>query len=274
MRPRRRRKRLDGVSRVLLLIILLTAAKGLMLAVQRVLLAEKLTQNGMMLLSMAEEGLLFGLPALLWRRKPSVRMGYLDQRPLCLLVALALGLALRGVVAPITAAWTQWLGTTETTIAAAQSPVALALQVASLAIVPALVEEWLFRGAVLSEMMDGAGRWTAFGLTTLLFALMHGSLAGLPAHLLVGAALTLLMMRTGTLMAPMAMHLSYNLSALVWQGMSPGWRSVCAAMLLALAAWAVWTMPKVTHQPMKRTNRYLAAVALVLMAAQYGMSMP
>lgn len=273
MRPRRYRKRLDGVSRVLLLMILLTVEKGLLTAVESILLAEKLTQNETLLLSMLEEVLLFGLPALLWRRKPSVRLGRIDQKPLCLLAAMALGLALRSVVAPITAGWTQWLGAAERTIAAAQSPVELGLQVISLAIVPAVVEEWLFRGAVLSELMDGAGRWTALVLTTLLFALMHGSLAGLPAHLLVGAALTLLMMRTGTLLAPMAMHLSYNLSALVWQGMSPGWRAVCMAMLLVLVAWAMGTMPKVTHQPMQRSNRWLALAALFIMAVPYMMAL-
>lgn len=266
MNKRRRFRAPDGVAKILLLLGFLTLVKG---ALGICLPLLPLTQDGRLCVSMVEEVLLCAVPAFLFWAKPSARLGRMNGNKACVLVAAVLGLALRGIIAPLTEKWVQFLGIAETTLAAATTPMQLLLQVMALAVVPAVVEEWLFRGVVLGQLLDGAGRWTALVLTTLLFALMHGSWAGLPAHLLIGAALTLTMMRTGSLTAAMTMHLTYNLSALVWPGMSLGWRAVCVAVLLALAAWACHTMPRVTHQRMKRTNGYLAAGVLLLMTVPY-----
>lgn len=270
MSRRRRFRAPDGVAKILLLLGALTLLKGLLGFFLPFL---PLTQDGRLWLSMAEEVLLCAVPAILWKTKPSARLGRMNSKWPCVLAAAVMGLALRGVIAPLTERWVQWLQIEETTLIAATTPAQVLLQVMALAVVPAVVEEWLFRGVVLNQLLDGAGRWTAFVLTTLLFALMHGAWAGLPAHLLIGAALTLTMMRTGKLMASMAMHLTYNLSALVWPGMAMGWRAVCVAALLGLAAWACATMPRVTHQRMKRTNICLAAGILLLMTVPYWLAM-
>ena len=136
-------------------------------------------------------------------------------------------------------------------------------------LLPAALEEALFRGVVLQTLLDSGSRFGAWLLTTLFFSLLHGNLAALPAHLLFGGALTLAEMRTGNLLVPMVMHAVYNASALFWRGMSSGWLIFCGAAVLALGIWALMTLPRTAKMRMKRGHIMLSAVILLLMAVQY-----
>ena len=66
----------------------------------------------------------------------------------------------------------------------------LLLDILALAAMPAICEELLFRGFVLSAW-ESRGTRFAIGVTAALFALLHGNLYGIPAYLLVGAVAAL-----------------------------------------------------------------------------------
>lgn len=138
------------------------------------------------------------------------------------------------------------------------------LSIAALVVVPALAEECFFRGAVLTSLLDGAPRVSAILLTAAFFALMHTSLANLPSLLLLSLVLTLLMLRTGRIAAPIAAHVVFNLTAL-FRLSPPLWASVlCGA---ALVGWLVRTgvrLPKRAHPPMQPADMLLTGASLGL----------
>lgn len=162
------------------------------------------------------------------------------------------------------AAWQTALALTPRTLPAPGTLTETLLSIAALVIVPALAEECFFRGAVLTSLLDGASRVSAILLTAAFFALMHTSLANLPSLLLFSLVLTLLMLRTGRITAPIAAHLVYNLTALFRLSL-PLWVSLlCGA---ALVCWLVRTsvrLPKRAHPPMQTADMLLAAASLGL----------
>lgn len=210
----------DAATTLLMVLLILTAAKLLLERLLALMLPHDLHQNTRLLLSMAQEALLVGLPALLMRRGRSARTGTMRLSIGLLLCAAVLGLAMRALVTPLTQLWGKFLSAPERQIAAADSADEWYLQLLALAVLPAVLEEALFRGVVLQTLLDSGSRFGAWLLTTLFFSLLHGNLAALPAHLLFGGALTLAEMRTGNLLVPMVMHAVYNASALFWRGMS------------------------------------------------------
>ena len=218
---------------------------------------------------MAQEALLVGLPALLMRRGRSARTGTMRLNIGLLLCAAVLGLAMRALATPLTQLWGNFISAPDSQIAAADGAGEWCLQLLALAVLPAVLEEALFRGVVLQTLLDSGSRFGAWLLTTLLFSLLHGNLAALPAHLLFGGALTLAEMRTGNLLVPMVMHAVYNASALFWRGMSSWWLIFCGAAVLALGIWALMTLPRTAKMRMKRGHIMLSAAILLLMAVQY-----
>ena len=96
----------------------------------------------------------------------------------------------------------------------AQSERELLLSVLTLATVPAVCEELLFRGFVLAAW-ESRGTRFAIGVTALLFALLHANLYGLPAYLLVGAIAGFLAFALDSLYAAMVYHTVYNAACLV-----------------------------------------------------------
>ena len=96
----------------------------------------------------------------------------------------------------------------------AQSERELLLSVLTLAAMPAICEELLFRGFVLAAW-ESRGTRFAIGVTALLFALLHANLYGLPAYLLVGAIAGFLAFALDSLYAAMVYHTVYNATCLV-----------------------------------------------------------
>lgn len=216
-------RKTDAATTLLMVLLILTAVKLLLERLLALMLPHDLHQNTRLLLSMAQEALLIGLPALLMRRGRSARTGTMRLSIALLLCAAVLGLAMRALVTPLTQLWGNFLSAPDSQIAAADSVGEWCLQLLALAVLPAVLEEALFRGVVLQTLLDSGSRFGAWLLTTLFFSLLHGNLAALPAHLLFGGALTLAEMRTGNLLVPMVMHAVYNASALFWRGMSSWW---------------------------------------------------
>ncbi len=75
------------------------------------------------------------------------------------------------------------------------------------AVLPAIGEEFLFRGLVLQAMLP-RGRAQAVWSSSLLFAFLH--VPALPSHLLAGVALALLTLRYGSLWPAVALHFAAN----------------------------------------------------------------
>lgn len=85
----------------------------------------------------------------------------------------------------------------------------LALNLFTYALLPALVEELVFRGWLLSALRP-FGERRALLLSALIFGLMHGNLTQVPFALLLGLLFGFLALRTGRLWLGMAIHLLNN----------------------------------------------------------------
>ncbi len=84
------------------------------------------------------------------------------------------------------------------------------LVVVAIVILAPLAEEVFFRGVVFNAFLREGGRWWAFIGSAALFSLIHLSLVSLVPIFLLGLALAWVYDRTGSLLAPMAMHATVN----------------------------------------------------------------
>lgn len=219
--------------------------------------------------AMAQSLLLFALPGRLlmprWVRKEQDNHDLWGE----LAPGLAAVLMCRAVVTPLQAVGAKLLGAETTPIfVPADGPVQM-LAILALAVMPAVCEELFFRGAVLPRLLQCASRWQAVLLTTLLFALMHGSLAGVAGHLLSGLLFSLVMLQTGRVEIPMLLHLFYNLSALVWPE-TPWWVPVFGAVVLLALLWRlIRRAPRGQERQICLSDALLCAAVLGVMAVQY-----
>ncbi len=213
--------------------------------------------------------LLMGVPA--WQLRPwtSARLVREASPWVGAAVGAGMGVLCRMALTPVDAAWQGWLNIAPEVLPAPQGIPTAMVCVLTLAVIPAVVEEAFFRGALLTSLLDGSRRSTAVVLTALAFALMHGNAANLPSLLAASLLLTLLMLRTGHIIAPVTMHLVYNLTAFVRVDV-PFWESLLGgAALTAAAIWCGFRREKYAHPPMKRQDGLIACAALAVLAAQY-----
>lgn len=217
----------------------------------------------------AVTALLLGVPA--WHLRPwtSARLVRAESSWVGAAVGAGMGALCRMALAPVNAAWQEWLGAAPERLPVPENlPMALAC-VLTLAVIPALTEEAFFRGALLTSLLDGGKRITAALVTTLAFALMHGNAANLPSLLGMSLLLTLLMLRSGNLIAPVTMHLVYNLTAFVQIEASLWGSLLCGAALAAAAIGCCIRREKFAHPPMKGQDGLIACAALAVLALQY-----
>ena len=109
-------------------------------------------------------------------------------------------------------------------------------------------EELFFRGYFFG-VMEREGEATAVWGTALMFAVLHGVSAALPGHVLLGALFALLMLRTGSILAPMLLHASFNFSILIISflgvdGLFSGFSIVACAIRLAGSTAFVWALKR------------------------------
>ena len=90
----------------------------------------------------------------------------------------------------------------------------LALSVITVAAIPAVCEEFLFRGAVMPAF-EKHGTRHAILCTSLLFALLHGSIIGLPSQFILGVILCLLVFWTNSVYAGLIYHTVHNSAAVI-----------------------------------------------------------
>lgn len=82
--------------------------------------------------------------------------------------------------------------------------------IAAFCVVPAVCEEFVFRGVLLSEYST-YGPLAAISITSILFAMSHFSLTEFPTRIFCGIILSAALYMTKSLFAPMLLHLANNL---------------------------------------------------------------
>lgn len=221
------------------------------------------------LAAMLQSLLMFALPG--WLLKPCWHMPDLSGRERLGWGMVCVGAALvwRAVVTPLHVWWTGALGLTTTPIVMPGDGWTQGLAILAYAVIPAIGEELFFRGALLPRLLQCGSRGQALTLTTLLFALMHASIAGLPGHLLSSLLFSLLMLHSGRIIVPIAAHMVYNLSALYWPetGAAVPWLS--GAAMLGFTAWLLIRQPQGQERRLNTGDGMLCAVAVAVLAALY-----
>lgn len=110
-----------------------------------------------------------------------------------------------------------------------------ALALFLVAVSPAICEEALFRGFILSGLR-GLGQWPAIVISALLFAVAHGSIYRMMPTLFIGLLLGYAVWKSGSLIPGMLIH-GLNNGIAVWLGLRGG----AAAESLAGAQFLPWS---------------------------------
>jgi len=90
------------------------------------------------------------------------------------------------------------------------------IMVLSLAAVPALLEEFVFRGIIMREYRMG-GSFFSMLMSALLFAFVHFDLPQFPIYFVSGLILAWLVFLTKSVWASVIAHFAYNVFALFWE---------------------------------------------------------
>lgn len=90
----------------------------------------------------------------------------------------------------------------------------LCAAIAIAALLPAVFEEFLFRGIVYCSMAE-LNTTAAAVFSSVMFAIMHADISCAPGYLIMGFSLAYLMRRSGSLYAAMAFHFANNTVALL-----------------------------------------------------------
>lgn len=219
-----------------------------------------------------QETLLWGLPALLMRpwRTQRLAVGH-GGVPLCL-GAVGLGVAAQGALMALTPRWVALTGASQATVLMPQNEMQWVLAVLALVVVPAVAEECFFRGGVLTGLCSSMSALGSMVWCMVVFALMHGSLAGFPAHMAISLLCTLAMMARGRLRVPILLHMGYNGAALLlrYVTISDG---AALALALLLAASALWLLAQILWRgrtrPLNLADGLLLGTVLLGAAALY-----
>ena len=202
------------------------------------------------------------LPLFLYSRRRGGLSEAMRIKPLAPLPAVSvvlLGLLSVYVASALSAAWGAGLDALGLSAPAnapqPQTEREVALSILTLAAVPAVCEELLFRGLVLSAW-ETRGTWFAVAVASALFALLHGNLYGLPAYLLVGAVCGYVTFALDSVYAGIACHTVYNAACLILPWLLRG--SGAADAPVAVDAAFIFTLVLETAT--------LASLMLLLMA--------
>jgi len=87
--------------------------------------------------------------------------------------------------------------------------------VLAVAIVPAVTEELLFRGFILTGLESATGKWTAVLLCSCLFGFLHLQPFQIPFTSIIGIGLSYAALESGSLLVPVIMHSCHNLFLLI-----------------------------------------------------------
>lgn len=127
-------------------------------------------------------------------------------------------------------------------IPAAQNARELVLNVVTVAVIPAVCEEFLFRGALLSAF-ERSGTRHAMWISSLLFMLVHASFAGAPSELILGMVLAFIVVWSDSIYAGLIYHTVHNATAVVLDYLQAQWATGEEAaqsltILQSIGGWA------------------------------------
>ncbi len=83
-----------------------------------------------------------------------------------------------------------------------------------IAVLPAIFEEFLFRGVVLGSLSE-LNSVAAIVFSSVMFAVLHGDINGFVGYLFMGVMVAVVVKRTGSLYSGMLFHLFNNITALL-----------------------------------------------------------
>lgn len=110
------------------------------------------------------------------------------------------------------------------------SPLSLVLNLISTAVLPALLEEMVFRGYVLQALRP-QGDGIAVVLSSLLFALLHGNLLQIPFAFILGLVMAYLVLQTGNIWLSVILHFITNALSVVLQYVTLNMNNQAAGIL-------------------------------------------
>lgn len=150
----------------------------------------------------------------------------------------------------------------------------LALTLVFVALIPAIAEEYLFRGNIARGLAKN-GYFFAITVSSALFALMHGNPLQLVHQFILGVACSVLYFATRSLIPSMLLHFLNNAAALVMGymeskgtdfSMSAGWLVLVCAAGLVFSALLLWLVVILSR---KYRNRHPREEILSEDAAEY-----
>lgn len=144
------------------------------------------------------------------------------------------------------------------------------LSMVGTAVLPAILEELLFRGVVMG-LLRPAGDRVAILVSALLFSLAHGTLTQIPFAFVLGLVFGFLYVRTGSLLVPMALHFLNNGMAVTFECLVPvlGEDTVTLIVYLVYAVLALLGAIGAAYLHTRR-DRPLQAIGQGASALSYG----
>ncbi|MBR3503216.1 MAG: CPBP family intramembrane metalloprotease [Clostridia bacterium] len=183
---------------------------GVDIRVQAAAAADFLFQAGLLALPVANYA----------RNHPGVEQSMRVRAPHPVVAGYAVGLAVAAVplCGCVSGWWTLLIrsvgGAVESASAAPATAAGLCGMLLLQAVLPGLCEETLFRGGLMGAW-ERRGAERALVISSLAFAGLHGSVQGLPVHLLLGFSLGWIVMKSGSLWIGVIFHIVYNSAAII-----------------------------------------------------------
>lgn len=94
------------------------------------------------------------------------------------------------------------------------NPVEIILNIIAISIIPALSEEFAFRGIILSKLRKYGDGFAVF-ISALLFGLLHGNIVQIPFAFIVGLGLAFVTIKTSSIIPAIITHFLNNLSSVI-----------------------------------------------------------
>ncbi len=124
------------------------------------------------------------------------------------------------------------------TLQAAETGFEFGLSVVFLCLVPAIVEELLFRGIVLSEYTLAYGYRRAIALTAVVYAIMHFELTAFVPQVIIGLLTAYLVYQTKSLLPGIIAHFTNNFFGLLIQQCNASFAQVMTSYAFGIVAGA------------------------------------
>ena len=114
------------------------------------------------------------------------------------------------------------------------TPVSLLLNLLVIAVLPALLEEMMFRGYIL-QVLRPYGDGMAILVSSLLFGLMHGNVLQIPFAILVGLALCYIVVQTDNIWLAVGLHFLNNAFSVLLDYFTMGMPEAESSKIITLA---------------------------------------